>query len=100
MRGNFLSVSIGVLPPCGLGRKDRIVYINSAVADDVFLTHIGNHPLDVASTSAPGQVPAVHDGVGGLIGSDHHHHPQRALPQAQHAQDGALGALLLYQTSS
>lgn len=100
MRGNFLSVSISVLPPSGLGRKDRIVYINPAVANDVFLAHIGNHPLDFASTAAPGQVPAVHDGIGGLVGSDHHHHPQRALPETQHAQDGALGALFLHQTSS
>lgn len=67
------------------------------IANHVLPPHLRNHPIDLPRPAVVGQVHPVHHGDGGVLRSHHHHNPERPLSQAQHPQDGAVGAQLLHQ---
>lgn len=91
-----MSVGAHVLSTGGLGRESGSVHHDASVADHVLFINVGDHPVDVAGGAAARALSAVYDVSRRALGSPHHRHIERALPQAVHAQDAAVGATLLH----
>lgn len=91
MRRYLLPLGPRLLPARRLRREDRALHHNSLVADHVLPPHLGNHTVYLSRTSPARQVPPVHYAAGRTLRRHHDHGAQRSLPEAQHAQDGAVG---------
>lgn len=100
MRRDIVSIRISILSASGFRRKNSTVHQYPLVADDVLLTDIGNHTVDVSRSTSFRQVHLVHDGPSRTIRSDNDHYTKRPLSQTEHAQNGAVGEVVLYQKCS
>lgn len=73
------------------------MYQHPPLPNHVLPPHIRNHPLHVPCYAATGKVHPVHHGSRRLFGRYHYYHPERALQEAEHAQNGAMGEVVFHK---
>ena len=96
LRRHFLPLHPGLLPAGRFRRESGPLHQHPPVADHVLPPHLGDHPVHVAGRPAARQVPPIHHVPRRLVRPHHHRHPQHALPQTVHAQNGAVGPAHLH----
>lgn len=88
---HIIPIRAGLLPARRLRGEDRSVHLHLAVADHVLPPHLRDHTVHVARTATFGKVPSLHHAPRRAFGSNNYHGAERALPEAQHAQNGTMG---------
>lgn len=91
LRRYILPLGARLLPTSRLRREDRTLHHHPLVADHVLPLDLGNHTVYISRTPAARQVPPVHHAAGRTLRRHHDHGAERPLPEAEHAQDGAVG---------
>lgn len=88
---NLIPLSASVLPAGRLWRKDRSLYHHPSFSDHVLPAHLRDYPLYFISSAATWEVSPFHHAAGRPLRGHYNYGVERALPEAQYAQDGVMG---------